>query len=128
MPAERFIGGLRILPEGTTTPRVRLGHVWERGPGPNATIPLAELLVDDQRVLLRLRWVWVRRISRVFTLGKDQTTWEAPRDSVSAEVFPREGQTRGVLLRASGLPPAIFWCFGQTRRAALDAFHPRGTS
>ncbi len=113
---ERFIGGLRMLPEGTTTPHVVLGMVWSFGP--NATRPLAELLVDDERVLLRLRWGWLRGISRVFFLGMD-ATWEAPRDSVSAETFGRGEMTKGVLLKAPGRTSAIFWCGDQTQRAVL---------
>ena len=118
--AVRFIGGLRLYRRGTTTPR--LVTPW----AVDARRPFAELLMDDQRVLLRLRWAWSRRLfgvtrrigtHAIFLLGTD-SSWEAARDSVSAEAF--DGfVTPGVLLRSPGLPPAIFWCSDQTRRAVL---------
>jgi hypothetical protein len=43
MEDERFIGGLRILPEGTTTPRTVFGFPLSGGTS-NVTRPLAELL------------------------------------------------------------------------------------
>ena len=116
--AERFIGGLRLYRRGRTKPP-RVVAFWAL----HASRPLAELLVDDQRVLLQARWGLLRwgfrLISRVFSsLGVD-STWEAPRGSVSAETFGRTEITRGVVLRATGLPPAIFWCSAQTQRAVL---------
>src|SRR5690242_16466440 len=101
MAAERFIGGLRMLPRGTTKPRVVLGIVWSFGL--QATKPLAELLVDDERVLLRLRWGWLRGFGRVLASAFGlPSTWEAPRGSVSAEAFGPAAMTRGVLLSAPG--------------------------
>ncbi len=112
---ERFIGGLRFFRPGTTTPSLR-SSFWAL----NATIPLAELLVDEQRVLLRLRWAGLRRVFGVVSLLGIDGSWESPRDSVSAEEF-KGLMSRGVLLRCPGLPPAIFWCDDQTRRAVLAA-------
>ena len=110
---ERFIGGLRFFRPGTTTPRLRSAF-WAL----SATYPLAELLVDEQRVLLRLRWAWARRVFGFASLLGRDTTWEAPRASVSAEES-KGWMSPGVLLRSPGLPPAIFWCGGQTQRAVL---------
>jgi hypothetical protein len=85
----------------------------------NATRPLAELVVDDERVLLRLRWAWLARAFFFLTA----TEWEAPRVGVTAEAFGRGGMgTRGVLLKAPGQTSAIFWCDGSTQRAVLAAF------
>jgi hypothetical protein len=117
MGQQRFIGGLRVFPDGTMTP-----SLW-RGMNSNASRPLAELLIDDdeRRVLLRLRWPWLRRLSRLFAAFPQKVAfeWEAPLESVSAEPFGGWSMTRGVLLRASGRPPAIFWCSLRTQRAVL---------
>lgn len=107
---QRFIGGLRLYPPGTTTARL-----WR---GFNATMPLAELLVDEGSVVLRLRGGFLRRVARLFALWTD-IEWEAPRDEVTAGEFSRGPLARGVELRAPGRPPAIFWCGDQTRRAVL---------
>jgi hypothetical protein len=125
MAAERFIGGLRLLPSGTTTPRVVLGHVWSWGL--NATGPLAELSVDDQRVLLRPRWGWLRRLTRVLFFFTE-VEWEAPRDGVSAEAFGSGEMTRGVLLKAPGRSSAIFWCSERTQRVVLATLQAERTS
>ena len=93
-----------------------LGFAWSWGP--NATYPLAELLIDDERVLVRLRWGWLRGLSRAIFMGRD-VTWEAPRDSVIAEAYGKGAMTRGVLLRSPGLPGMIFWC--QRQHAVLEA-------
>lgn len=108
-----------MLPKGTTEPRVVLGNVWSFGL--NATRPLAELLVDDERVLLRLRWSWLRGLALVFSAFGFATTWEAPRDRASAEVFGRGAMTQGVLLSAPGQASAIFWCGEQIQHAVLAA-------
>ena len=98
MAAERFIGGLRIG--------------WL-----NATEPLAELLTDDERVVLQARSEWQRRFVRVFFFFIE-TTWEAPRATVTAEGM-RGWISRGVQLHASGRPSAIFWCDERTARQVL---------
>jgi hypothetical protein len=117
--AERFIGGLRTYPRGSTTPRV-VALPYRAFGGPR---PLAELLVDDQRVLLRLRWAWLRRFVGYVSLFGLDTSWEAPREGVSAEEF-RGPVWPGVLLRFPGLPPAVFWCSDQMRRAVLATLQP----
>ena len=120
MGTQAFIGGLRLLPAGTVTPRDALGLVW--GWHFNATRPLAELVVGDERVLLRLRGAWIRRFARAFFFAW-ATEWEAPRAGVTAEAFGRGFMgTRGVLLKAPGQASAIFWCDGWTQRAVLAAF------
>ena len=87
---ERFIGGLRLFRKGTETPRVI--SIWSL----NATRPLAELLVDDQRVLLRMRWGWLRGFARIFRLVGLNSVWEAPRSTVSVEKFGRFLFTAGI--------------------------------
>ena len=120
--SRRFIGGMRSFREGTTEP-----NLWR---GANATWPLAELLIDDEkrRVRLRGRWKWVRSYwawgSQYWFAALSRGTlleWEAPLDSVTAEPFGRSFMTRGVLLRAPTQPPAIFWCPTRKRQREVLA-------
>ncbi len=113
--SRRFTGGLRILPRGVEKPSLWLGR------GLNASWPLAELVIDDEKrtVLLRVRWALLRGFVRADPLVSGiAPTWEAPLDSVTAEEFGGGWITGGALLRATDRPLAIFWCV--RRRDLLD--------
>lgn len=109
---------MRTFHEGTTEP-----SLWR---GANATWPLAELVIDYDERQVRLHvWRWLRSFNTLAYPSWPVLDWEAPLDSAAAEPFGRWFMTRGVLLRAPGRPPAIFWCLTRRKqRSVLSGFAP----
>jgi hypothetical protein len=120
---ERFIGGMRVSPQG--------GHVfhprsqgWFRGVA-NASVPLAELVLGEDALVVRLRYRWNRRIAqRLFR------TVEIPLEGLRVEATGG-WLTRGLFLNGSGEDDAqsvIFWCTKSTQERALAALQARGVT
>jgi hypothetical protein len=116
--AQRFIGGLRTLywPEQ--------GRPLLSSMGSNATRPLAELIVDDECVYLRLRHRWMASL-----FGSQIPPFESRIDGLRAGAFGRLPVTRGVLLEPATSPrdpSAVFWCSRQRQRQVLELLRTRG--
>jgi hypothetical protein len=89
----------------------------------NATIPLAELVLDDATLVVRLRYRWNRRI-----VGRFFPPVEIP--LVGLRVEATGGwMTRGLFFNGSREDQAqsvIFWCRKATQEQVLDALRARG--
>jgi hypothetical protein len=84
-------------------------------PGGSATWPLAELLIDETRVKVRLRSSWMRRL-----LAGPMSEFDAPLDAVRVQPYGRYVLTRGVLLTDPNDRSVIFWCGKHRQSWILD--------
>jgi hypothetical protein len=119
---ERFIGGMRVSLQGE--------HVFHpRSQGfrgvASATIPLAELVLGDDTLVVRLRYRWNRRIVGRFFPPVEISL-------VGLRVEATGGwMTGGLFLNGSRDDQAqsvIFWCTKPTQERALDALRLRGVA
>jgi hypothetical protein len=85
-------------------------------PGGNATRPLAELLIDERAVRVRLRHAAMRQL-----FGRAVPAFVAPFSAVRARAYGRTVLTRGVLLTGPENRSVIFWCSKRTQETILDA-------
>ena len=84
-----------------------------RWQGPNATVPLVELRIRDGRVLVRLRWAFLRALFSRFMPEVDVPLNEVRVDPIKATLGG------GVRLTTANSAGVIFWTFSQ--QGVIDA-------